>query len=167
MEPSYSSATTADSPARASRREARSVMPRSPRASATSGKSFIALLSDRTASLSFTPFRRIAFKIGANAGSELQRAIEHGGRNFRALGQKPPLRHPHRKFPRPGQFIALHMLHAVMREMPDIERIGEIIEMGQFVGNLEFSGLFGHLNTSKTDLLVDSKRHQYNTYTGV
>jgi hypothetical protein len=32
----------------------------------------------------------------------------------------------------------------VMREVPDIERIGEIIEMGQFVGNLEFSRVFGH-----------------------
>ena len=45
----------------------------------------------------------------------------------------------------PAQFIALRMLHAVMREASDIERIGEIIEMGQFVGNLEFSGVFGHL----------------------
>jgi hypothetical protein len=39
--------------------------------------------------------------------------------------------------------------------------------MGQFVGNLEFSGVFGHLNTSKTDLLVDSNRHVYNNNNGV
>jgi hypothetical protein len=39
--------------------------------------------------------------------------------------------------------------------------------MGQFVGNLEFSGVFGHLNTSKTYLPVDSNRHAYNNYTGV
>jgi hypothetical protein len=51
--------------------------------------------------------------------------------------------------------------------MPDIERIGEIIKKGQLVRNLEFSGIFGHLNTSKTDLLVDSKRHVYNDYDGV
>ena len=71
------------------------------------------------------------------------------------------------EFPRPGQFIALQMLHAVMREMPDVERIGEIIEISQLVRNLEFSGLFRHRNTSKAYLLVDSKRHQYNIYTGV
>ena len=87
---------------------------------------------------------------------------------FVPSADSPLLRHPHREFPRPGQFIALHMLHAMMREMPDIERIGEIIEMGQFVGNLEFSEtLWTSVNTSKTYLLVDSKRHLYNNYTGV
>jgi hypothetical protein len=49
------------------------------------------------------------------------------------------------------------MLHAMMREMPDIERIGEIIEIGQFVRNLEFARLFGHHNTNKARLPVDSK----------
>src|ERR1700704_4245389 len=59
------------------------------------------------------------------------------------------------------------MLHAMMREMPDIERIGEIIEICQLVGNLEFSGVFGHWNTTKTHLLVDSKRHRYRVFAGV
>jgi hypothetical protein len=59
------------------------------------------------------------------------------------------------------------MLHAMMREMPDVERIGEIIEIRQFVRNLELLGGFGHLDTSKTYLLVDSKWHQYNLITGV
>src|SRR5882724_4897668 len=59
------------------------------------------------------------------------------------------------------------MLHAMMREMPDIERIGEIIEICQLVWNLELSGVFGHRNTNKARLLVDSKRHRYNVNTGV
>src|SRR6266852_8240136 len=59
------------------------------------------------------------------------------------------------------------MLHAMMREMPDIERIGEIIEICQLIGNLELSGVFGHWNTSKAFLLVDSKRHKYSIFTGV
>src|SRR6266478_3107024 len=59
------------------------------------------------------------------------------------------------------------MLHAMMREMPDIERIGEIIEICQFIGNLEFFGLFRHFNTSKALLSVDSKRHRYSLFTGV
>ena len=72
------------------------------------------------------------------------------------------------EFARAGQFIALHMLHAVMGEMPDIERIGEIIEICQFVRNFElFAILSTSANTSKTYLPVDSKRHLYNDYTGV
>src|SRR5712672_1861094 len=59
------------------------------------------------------------------------------------------------------------MLHAMMRELPDIERIGEIIEICQLVGNLEFSGVFGHLNTTKAYLLVDGKRHWYIVFAGV
>jgi hypothetical protein len=39
------------------------------------------------------------------------------------------------------------MLHAVMDEMPDIERIGEIVEICQCVWNLELPREFGHLNT--------------------
>jgi hypothetical protein len=34
------------------------------------------------------------------------------------------------------------MLHAMMREMPDVERIGEIIEICQLIGNFELSGFF-------------------------
>src|SRR5258708_24168042 len=59
------------------------------------------------------------------------------------------------------------MLHAMMREMPDIERIGEIIEICQLVGNFELFGVFGHWNTTKAHLLVDSKRHHNNVNTGV
>jgi hypothetical protein len=55
----------------------------------------------------------------------------------------------------------------MMREMPDIERIGEIIEICQLVGNFELSGLFGHRNTTKAHLLVDSNRHHNNINTGV
>ena len=67
---------------------------------------------------------------------------------FVGCAQKSPLRHPRAKFSWPCQFVALHMLNAVMGEMPDIERIGEIIEIGQFIRNLELFGLFGHFNTS-------------------
>jgi hypothetical protein len=59
------------------------------------------------------------------------------------------------------------MLHAMMREMPDVQRIGEIIEICQLIGNLEFSGVFGHWNTTKSHLLVDSKRHRLNVNSGV
>src|SRR6185437_14956886 len=48
------------------------------------------------------------------------------------------------EFPRPRQFIALRVLHAVVREMADVERIGQIVEMRQLVGNLELSRLFRH-----------------------
>jgi hypothetical protein len=61
----------------------------------------------------------------------------------------------------------LNMLHAMMREMPDVERIGEIIEIRQLVRNLELFRGFGHLDTSKACLPVDSKCHQYSGYTGV
>jgi hypothetical protein len=59
------------------------------------------------------------------------------------------------------------MLHAMMGEMPDVERIGEIVEICQFVRNLEFSGLFRHFDTSKAYLLVDGNRHWYRIFTGV
>src|SRR5207248_858482 len=55
----------------------------------------------------------------------------------------------------------------MMREMPDVERVGEIVEIGQFVGNLELSGQLRHFNTSKAYLPVDIKRHRYNVYTRV
>src|SRR5882724_10789652 len=59
------------------------------------------------------------------------------------------------------------MRDAAMGEMPDIQRVGEIVEIGQLVRNLEFSRLQRHWNTTKTRLLVDSKRHEYNVYDGV
>ena len=59
------------------------------------------------------------------------------------------------------------MPHAVVREVPDVERIGEIIQICQFIRNFEFSGLFRHLNTSKSRLPVDINRHVLNIYTGV
>jgi hypothetical protein len=45
--------------------------------------------------------------------------------------------------------IALLVRHAVMAEMADVERVGEIIEIGQLVRNLEFSRPFD-INTSKS-----------------
>ena len=42
--------------------------------------------------------------------------------------------------------VALRMLHAVMHEVPDIERIGEIVEIGQRVRNLELSRFFRHFS---------------------
>jgi len=34
--------------------------------------------------------------------------------------------------------------HAMMREMSHVERVGQIIEIGQRIWNLELPGLFGH-----------------------
>jgi hypothetical protein len=55
----------------------------------------------------------------------------------------------------------------MVREMPDVERIGEIVQIRQLIRNLELPGLLGHRNTSKADLPVDINRHEYNSYTGV
>jgi hypothetical protein len=55
----------------------------------------------------------------------------------------------------------------MMGEMPGVERIGEIVEICQLVGNQEFSGLFRHFDTSKAYLTVDGNRHWYNIVTGV
>jgi hypothetical protein len=64
------------------------------------------------------------------------------------------------------------MRHAMMNEVTKIERVGEIVQMGQFVRDLEFSRFSGHgtserCNTSKAVLAVDSKRHRYSVNGGV
>jgi hypothetical protein len=51
--------------------------------------------------------------------------------------------------------------------MPDIERVGKIVEIGQLVRNLEFLRLFRHWNTGKAYLPVDNKRHKYSSFTCV
>jgi hypothetical protein len=94
--------------------------------------------------LVFAPLSGIMQQIVANAFAQVQRCLEHRGRDPGTGEQQPALRHPRAKLARPSEFIALRMLYAVMDEMPDIERIGEIVEIGQWVWNLELSGLFGH-----------------------
>ena len=117
-------------------------MSRSFHASTTSGNARKALFNDRMASLflhrstgSHARYARMLFR-SCSAASNIAGVI------LAPTSSSPRCRHPRREFPRIRQCITLHMLHAVMREMPDVERIGEIIEICQFVRNLEFPRFF-------------------------
>ena len=82
---------------------------------------------------------RIAFQIAANAGAEFQRGLEHAGVILPPDADSPRCDIQAPSSRGPAVHRPVRVRHAVMREMPDIERVGEIVEIRQLIRNLELA----------------------------
>ena len=81
----------------------------------------------------------IALKISANRRPQLQGRLVGSGIYPRARIQQPAFREPVAQIRRTAKFVALLVRDAMICEPAQIERIGEIIKIGQWVGNPELS----------------------------
>jgi len=52
---------------------------------------------------------------------------------------EPPLSHPRTKCGRRREFLRLLMPHAVVYELSQVQRVGEIVEIRQLVRNMKFT----------------------------
>ena len=83
-------------------------------------------------------------QIVAQAFSQFERRAEHGGCDPGSRPRQPALFHPTCEVFRRLELVILPMRRAVLDEMADIERVGEVVSVGQRVGNLELAGLLRH-----------------------